>query len=189
MAFASERARGRVNLSLRDGRLLEARPGALSLVSFFNLAEILRRLSLAHMFESGISFETAGAALELADGRLDIRNLTIDGAASAFQFSGRRDLASGDIAGELVVTLPVANNLPWVAALAGGPAVAAGVFVVSKMFEKQVNRMSSAVYEVSGAIDAPEVSFRRLFDDRPAAMADDDSESASPPDLSPSADS
>ena len=70
------------------------------------------------------------------------------------------------IDGELVVTLPVANNLPWVAALAGGPAVAAGVFVVSKVFEKQVSRLSSAVYGVTGDIQSPEVEFRRLFDDQ-----------------------
>jgi hypothetical protein len=99
---------------------------------------------------------------------MTIADLEIDGAASAFVFNGTRALDSGEIDGELVVTLPVANNLPWVAALAGGPAVAAGVFVVSKVFEKQVNRMSSAVYQVSGGIDDPQVSFRRLFDVRPA---------------------
>ena len=92
--------------------------------------------------------------------------MQIDGAASAFAFSGVSDLERRRVDGELVVTLPVANNLPWVAALAAGIPVAAGVFVVSKVFEKQVNRMSSAVYGVSGDLQAPTVEFRRLFDDQ-----------------------
>lgn len=166
LAFAA--AQGSFDLVLKDGRFLETRPGALAMVSFLNFAEILRRLSLSHMFESGIPFDRARADLEFAAGVMTITDLEIDGAASAFAFNGTRALDTGEIDGELVVTLPVANNLPWVAALAGGPAVAAGVFVVSKVFEKQVNRMSSAVYQVSGGIDDPQVSFRRLFDDRPA---------------------
>ncbi|GAB5415851.1 MAG: AsmA2 domain-containing protein YhdP [Congregibacter sp.] len=178
---------GSVDISARNGRILEARPGALAMISFLNLAEILRGLSLAHMFDAGIPFMTASAEMYLHAGTLEIADLQIDGAASAFAFNGLSDLLAGSINGELVVTLPVANNLPWVAALAAGLPVAAGVFVVSKVFEKQVNRMSSAVYGVSGDIDAPKVEFRRLFDDQlkssapmaadaPAAMVEDPSE-------------
>lgn len=169
-------ADGSLRVSARDGRILEERPGPLALIGFLNFAEILRGLSLSHMFETGIPFDTADAELYLQGGKIRIDDLAIDGAAGAFVFQGVSDLARGEVDGELVVTLPVANNLPWVAALAGGPAVAAGVFVVSKMFEKQVNRMSSAVYAVSGSIDAPRVEFTRLFDDelssRPAARED-----------------
>ena len=171
--FDAVAAEGSLDLSARDGRILEERPGPLALIGFLNFAEILRGLSLSHMFESGIPFEKAHAALNLRDGRVEVADLAIDGAASAFIFQGMSDIRRGEVEGELVVTLPVANNLPWVAALAGGPAVAAGVFVVSKVFEKQVNRMSSAVYAVGGSIDAPRVEFLRLFDDelssRPAA--------------------
>jgi uncharacterized protein YhdP len=164
-AFDVAATRGSLNLSARRGRVLESRPGPLALIGFLNFAEILRGLSLSYVFESGIPYERADAELFLHGGTVEIADLQIDGAASAFAFSGVSNLELGEVDGELVVTLPVANNLPWVAALAGGLPVAAGVFVVSKVFEKQVNRMSSAVYEVSGAIDAPEVEFRRLFDD------------------------
>lgn len=164
--FAVTSAFGSINLEAKNGRLLESRPGALGLISLLNLAEILRALSMAHMFESGIPFLTASTELHLHEGMVEVTELRIDGAASAFAFNGITDLRSQRVNGELVVTLPVANNLPWVAALAGGLPIAAGVFVVSKVFEKQVNRMSSAVYGVSGDIGSPEVEFRRLFDDR-----------------------
>ncbi|EED33892.1 conserved hypothetical protein [gamma proteobacterium NOR5-3] len=177
-AFSVLAADGSIALAARNGRLLESGPGALSMISFLNFAEILRGLSLSHMFESGIPFVTASTQLYLQKGMLEVADLKIDGAASAFAFTGLSDLTLGNINGELLVTLPVANNLPWVAALAAGPAVAAGVFVVSKVFEKQVNRMSSAVYEVSGPIETPSVKFRRLFDDKltPTTEAPEDSE-------------
>ncbi len=171
--FEIAETRGMLRLDADRGRVLESRPGPLALIGFLNFAEILRGLSLSHMFESGIPFETADAEMYLHGGTVEIADLQIDGAASSFAFNGVSDLDRGEVNGELVVTLPVANNLPWVAALAGGLPVAAGVFVVSKVFEKQVNRMSSAVYEISGDIEAPEVEFRRIFDDTlsPSAAA------------------
>ena len=57
------------------------------------------------------------------------------------------------------------------AALAGGLPVAAGVFVVSKVFEKQVNRLSSGVYTIGGNWDEPTVTFDRIFDDAARAAA------------------
>jgi hypothetical protein len=83
---------------------------------------------------------------------------------SSFYFSGVSDVASQGLGGELVATLPVANNLPWIAALAASLPVAAGVFVVSQVFNKQVNRLSSAVYTIGGTWDEPEVEFDRIFD-------------------------
>jgi uncharacterized protein (TIGR02099 family) len=168
--FAIASAIGSIDLRARNGRVLEARPGALAMITILNFAEILRGLSLTHMFESGIPFDRASTELHLQDGNMEVADLQIDGAASAFAFTGQisnlSDLEKRQVNGELLVTLPVANNLPWVAALAAGPAVAAGVFVVSKVFEKQVNRMSSAVYQVSGGVQSPKLEFRRLFDDK-----------------------
>ena len=167
-AFALAKSKGSIALSATNGRVLEYKPGALSVISFLNLAEILRGLSLTHVFESGIPFQRASAGFQLNEHILSVTDLQIDGAASAFTFTGRSDLDRRSIDGELVVTLPVANNLPWIVALAAGLGLpeAAGVFVVSKVLEKQVNRMSSAVYGVSGRIESPDVEFRRLFDDR-----------------------
>jgi uncharacterized protein YhdP len=168
-SLALETLEGAIAVEARDGRLLEAKgsAGALKVLSLLNLAEILRGLSLSHMFESGIPFDRAASEFRFRRGTVDIPALTLRGAASAFEFSGVTRLAASEpaIEGELVVTLPVANNLPWVAALAGGLPVAAGVYVVSKVFEKQVKRMSSGVYEVSGPLGSPEVRLRRIFDD------------------------
>ena len=68
------------------------------------------------------------------------------------------------IDGELVVTLPLVENIPWVAALVGGIPVAAGAYLVSKVFEDQFLSLSSGVYSVKGNLGAPEVKFIRIFD-------------------------
>ena len=71
------------------------------------------------------------------------------------------------LAGELIVTLPVAENLPWIAGLAAGSAfipVAAGVYVASKVFESDVDRFSSGTYAISGTLNKPTIELNKVFD-------------------------
>jgi uncharacterized protein YhdP len=116
------------------------------------------------MFESGIPFESVRGEVLLDDGRLEVPGLEVRG-SSSFQFSAVSDIERQSLQGELVATLPVARNLPWIAALAANLPVAAGVFVASKVFDKQFNRLSSAVYSIDGTWNEPEVKFDRIFDD------------------------
>ncbi len=165
--FALADAEGLVGFDVGAGRFLKAPPaasGALRVVSILNLAEIVSRLSLSHMFESGIPFRSVTGEAALHAGTIEVATLDVQGSSSEFQFTGLSSVAEQNLDGELVVTLPVASNLPWVAALAAGLPVAAGVFVVSKVFEKQFNQLTSAVYSISGSWDDPQVDFSRIFD-------------------------
>ncbi|MCB1844195.1 MAG: hypothetical protein KDI09_14640, partial [Halioglobus sp.] len=165
--FSLAGAAGTLQLAFGDGSFPEApagASGALRVVSILNLVDIVQRLSLAHMFESGIPFDSLSAEVYLHAGTIEVSRAEVSG-GSSFQFSGVSDVAARSLAGELVATLPVAKNLPWVAALAASLPVAAGVFVVSKIFDKQMNRLSSGVYRIEGTWDDPQVSFDRIFDD------------------------
>ena len=169
-AFAMASSNGSLQVSLGRGRFLEASPGttgALKVVSILNLADIVQRLDLTQMFESGIPFHTVDGEILLQGGSIEVPQMEVKGSSSSFQFSGVSEVASRELRGELVATLPVASNLPWVAALAAGLPVAAGVFVVSKVFEKQVKSLSSAVYSIGGTWDDPKVKFQRIFDAGP----------------------
>ncbi|MFT5709963.1 MAG: hypothetical protein ACI8QT_000650 [Halioglobus sp.] len=168
LQFSLLQTQGTMAIALEEGRFLSAATGAsgaLRVLNILNLAEIIGRLSLTHMFESGIPFHSVDGEVFLDDGNIEVASLEVDGRTSSFQFSGVADAASETLEGQLAVTLPVANNLPWIVALTAGPAVAAGVFVVSKVFEKQVNRFSSGVYQVSGPWDDPKLDFIKIFDD------------------------
>jgi uncharacterized protein (TIGR02099 family) len=190
--FGFIRAQGTSYLNAENGRFLDAPQGAsgtLRVVSLLNFAGIVQRLSLTHMFESGIPFDSLRGEAHFHGGTVEVDPIEVKGASSGFRFSGLVELVEegatsviegselastgeqelgeengSQVSGELVVTLPVANNLPWVAALAAGLPVAAGVFVVSKVFEKQVNRASSGIYKVSGSLDNPDIAFDRIFD-------------------------
>ena len=64
---------------------------------------------------------------------------------------------------QLVATLPVTTNLPWLAGVAGGLPAALGVYVNSKLVEKQVDRLSSISYELEGSWDDIKVSVDKIF--------------------------
>jgi uncharacterized protein (TIGR02099 family) len=164
---------GEATLALRDGQLLTAggsAEGAIKLVGIFNVANLLRRLQLdfSDLFRDGIPFDRLDARLALREGRVELapKPLVIIGPSSRFRASGMIDFNSDQVEMSLTATLPLAGNLPWIAALAGGLPVAAGVFVASKVLGDQVDRFSSAVYSITGSWREPEVKLSQLFDPR-----------------------
>ncbi len=164
--FSVASGEGSMSLDIQSGSFLDApsgAQGALRVVSILNLADIVSRLSLSHMFESGIPFDSVEGEIYLHRGTVEVPLMEVTG-GSSFQFSGLSEIQTRSLSGELVATLPVASNLPWIAALAASIPVAAGVYVVSKLFDQQMSRLSSAVYSIGGTWDDPQVNFDRIFD-------------------------
>ena len=190
--FALAASTGALSVTVGEGRFLTASAGAsgtLRVVSILNLADIIQRLSLSQLFESGIPFDGMQGAVKFSDGVIEVPRLDVASAATGFRFSGSSDIPSRSLNGELVATLPVVNNLPWVAALTAGLPIAAGVFVVSKLFEKQVSQLSSAVYSISGSWDDPQIRLDRIFDTGNGAAASAVEAAVQPAELESSPDS
>ncbi len=172
--FSAATGEGAMLLDLQSGNFLNApsgAQGALRVVSILNLADIVSRLSLSHMFESGIPFDSVKGEIYLHRGTVEVPLMEVTG-GSSFQFSGLSEIQTRSLSGELVATLPVASNLPWIAALAASIPVAAGVYVVSKLFDQQMSRLSSAVYSIGGTWDDPQVNFDRIFDNTTVGAPD-----------------
>jgi uncharacterized protein (TIGR02099 family) len=170
--WALKVSEGAVSVKVKSGRFLAASDtasGTLKVVGIFNLANIARRMTLdfTDLYKSGISFDRIAGQLQFADGQLTIKDdIEIRSPSSTFKLRGAADLENELLNMEMIVTLPVANNLPWIVALAGGLPTAAGVFVVGKIFEDQFDRLSSAIYSVKGDWDNPELKFKRVFDQK-----------------------
>jgi uncharacterized protein YhdP len=84
-------------------------------------------------------------------------------------------LVTQEIDSDMIVTLPLSQNLPWYAAYSAivtGPLVGAGVWVAQKVFEKQIDQFSSAKYKVSGTVEEPVVEFVSIFNDTVRDMSD-----------------
>jgi len=158
---------GDMELEMETGSFVTANAeatGALRLLSLLNLSGLFRRANMNQLFDPGVTFDSAGGSFNFSQGDLRIPDFSIEGSGGYFSFSSDIDLVAETLDGELVVTLPLVENIPWVAALAGGLPVAAGTYLISKVFEDQVNQLSSGVYAVSGDLDNPEVAFERVFD-------------------------
>jgi uncharacterized protein (TIGR02099 family) len=182
---------GVATVNLHEGQFLKASgsaTGALKVVGVFNFANLLRRLQLdfSDLFKGGVSFDDIEGQLAMSNGVFRSHTpIEINSPSSHFRLTGQIDFASDLADMELVATLPIASNLPWMVALAGGLPAAAGVYVASKLFEQQVDHFSSAVYEIRGPWREPEVKFRRMFDDQlpkraPPAQATADERAAGP---------
>ena len=90
---------------------------------------------------------------------------------------GNVDINTKTLDNDMIVTLPVSRNLPWYAAysaIATGPLIGAGVWLAQKVFETQIDQMSSAKYKITGTVDAPVIEFVSIFSDSvretPASM-------------------
>jgi uncharacterized protein YhdP len=165
---------GSMDLTLESGSFTSATAetaGAMRLLSLMNLAGLFRRANMNQLFDPGVTFDRAEGHMEFDQGTLQIPDFSIEGSGGYFTFASDVDLLNETLDGELVVTLPLVDNIPWVAALAGGLPIAAGTYLVSKVFEKQMNQLSSGVYSVSGDLNDPEVVFRRVFDATATAPA------------------
>lgn len=181
MDFGVQSVSGIANLKFADGSFLPVSTdatGALRFISLFNLAGLVQRSNVNQLFDSGLTFDRANGEIGLDRGVLSVNGFSVRNSGGSLNLVGVLDTHRETIDGELSVTLPLVDNIPWVAALAGGLPVAAGAYLASKIFEDQVNRLSSGVYEVTGDIAQPSVRFVRVFDARANGSSQDSATSA-----------
>ncbi len=165
-------ARGQAKLELNNGSFLPVSAqatGPLRFISIFNLAGLVQRANVNQLFDPGLTFDKATGDLSLDGQRVVINKFAIRNGGGSLDLGGNFDIANEVIDAELTVTLPLVENIPWVAALAGGLPIAAGAYLASRVFEDQVTRLSSGVYSVTGPVNTPEVKFIRVFDARRSA--------------------
>lgn len=141
--------------------------GTLRIVSVLNLSNLLRRLRLdfTDIYKSGVSFDEIDGEFALRGGRLYLLDyLNIESPSSRFRIYGSTDLHAELLDMDLVATLPIGKNLPWIAAFMGGLPTAAVVYGVSKVFENQFDKFSSAVYRLEGKWSDPKLTLKKVFE-------------------------
>ncbi|MDX2349610.1 MAG: YhdP family protein [Porticoccus sp.] len=164
--------KGAMSLQLQKGRFYQAPKGAtkqmIRLVSLFNFDNWMRRLRLdfSDLFEEGMSYDEMQGGLIFDEGTLTFdAPIVVKLPSGRVRLEGVADLMSEDIDAHLVTTLPLGTNLPWIVALAGGLPAAAGVYITGKVFKKQVDKLSSISYRITGPWSDPEILVERVFSD------------------------
>ena len=181
--FDASKVMGDLTLELSSGSFLPVPSQAtdpLRFIGIFNLAGLVQRSNVNQLFDPGLTFDRARGDFSLNLGQVQINEFAIRNGGGSLTLGGSYLMVDDTIDAELAVTLPLVDNIPWVAALAGGLPIAAGAYLASKLFEDQMTRLSSGVYSVTGSVGAPEVKFVRVFDanvssERAAVLGQDQS--------------
>lgn len=171
--FALGRSSGTLQLDARNGTLQsgEGSADALRVFGLLNFNALTRRLRLdfSDLFGRGTSYDTLSGDLALTDGVMRTRSpLVMDGPGAKIQLDGQLDLPAGSIDMGMLVTLPVTNNLPLAAIIAGAPYIGGVLFLADKILGDRVARFASVKYRVSGDWQQPTVEFDRAFDNEAA---------------------
>lgn len=171
--FSALALSGDIDINIRDGRFRQ-RAGvansALRLISFINFDALVRRLRFSDdLVRAGLSYDEISGRINLSQGIVTIEDrLQIIGASSLFQIAGQIDLARQTIDGDLYITLPVSDNIPWLSGLAVlnnliNWQLAIGVFLVDQIFGDQVDDLTSAHYKLQGPWDGLEPELNQVF--------------------------
>ncbi len=171
------------DIRLREGKGLfvqaDSNVGALKLLGIFDFASLGKRFTLdfSDVVDKGFKFDKIKGSTRFKEGMVDVTEpIVIEGASSIFKVGGHVDLSDRSLDNDMIVTLPFNRNLPWYAAysaIAVGPLTGVGVFIAQKIFQNQIDAISSAKYKITGTIDEPNIEFVAIFDDSVRDAAED----------------
>jgi len=168
-AISKENLKGDFKVNLSDGSFYRSPRGAgvaLKAISLFNFANWLRRLQLdfSDVVGQKLAYNSLDGTLSFNQGVFSLDEpLKMRMPSGRMSMAGDFNLIDETVDAQLIATLPVATNLPWLVGLAGGLPAAVGVYITSKLVEKQVDRLSSISYTLSGPWDDIEVSVNEIF--------------------------
>ena len=139
----------------------------LQLFALFNFDTIARRLRLdfSDLNTEGLAYDTVRGRFMFDREHVRLPEdspLVVDTSSADLRLTGTLNMRAKTINSELLATLPVAGNLAVAAAFVAGLPAAAGVYVVGKLFKKQVDDIASVRYNVTGAWTNPAVEVARI---------------------------
>ena len=148
---------GSVKINIDDGQItvLERVPG--KIFGLFSLAKLPKRLLLdfSDVTKKGFSFKKVTADLQFNKGSAYTCNLVIKGTTADILIIGATDLI-GRTFNQLAIVQPaVSDLLPMGGAMLGGPAVAASVFIFTKLLRKPLKEAGVNYYSINGSWENP----------------------------------
>ena len=168
--FAVVNLGGEMSIQIENGRFkrdASAGEGVLRLMSVLNFDTLARRLrfDFSDLYKSGLAYDSIKGKMRFNLGALKFEEpLVVQTPSSGMQMAGTINLRNETLNTRLVATLPVAGNVTVYAVLAAGLPAAAGIYVMSKLFKKQVDQATSVSYSIKGSWDEPKMRFDRLFE-------------------------
>ena len=160
--FTLGTVRGNVDLRIRDGRLLRMEPGVGRIFGLLSLQALPRRLTLdfRDVVDKGFAFDRITGSFTIAQGQAYTEGLRMDSPVAHVEVNGRIGLVTQDYDQRATVTPHVTSALPWAAAaLSGGIGVGVGaaLYLVQKLFNNPLDRITRFQYTLTGSWHSPVV--------------------------------
>lgn len=163
---------GSAVLQFEQGGLSQVSAGTSVITKIIGLLDVsfwLRRLStgFSDLSSEGLGFDRLQGTIAFDNGQVQITDpVRMVGPGVTLAFSGRADIEKGTVDGDLIVTLPLSKNLPWMAAylaLFSNPLTGFLALLSQRIFRKGIDRLSSARYEVTGRLDDLRIKLDKVF--------------------------
>jgi uncharacterized protein (TIGR02099 family) len=165
--FATKLIRGKLDLNVGAGKMLEVEPGAAGRIfGLMSIAAIPRRLTLdfSDLFSKGFNFSSITGQFDFAAGIANTDNLIMNGDAAKIEVRGPVNLLKREYDQTVTVTPNVSSTLPVAGVVAGGPiglGVGAAILLVDKiaddLFGKEIVNLVSYNYSLTGPWAEPEL--------------------------------
>lgn len=151
-AFALERLNGEMDLSVIQGNILTADPGAGRMLGLLSLTELPRRLALdfRDVFDKGFSFDEATGTMQLENGKSYTDDVLLKSTAAEIRIVGTTDLVEQTFDYEFTVRPGVSKTLPVIGAIAGGPVGAAAGLALQALLRDALGEAAEAKYTIRG---------------------------------------
>ena len=161
-AFSLKKISGQVDLEMLNGRFVEIQPGSARLFGAFNFDTLVRRLRLdfSDLYQQGLAYDTIEGLLNFNDGTVVTQeNLLIRGPSSTIHVDGQINLVNETIAADVLVNLPLGQNVSVVAGILGAWPIAITTYVASRIFRDQLENFTTVLYRLDGPWDDPQAGF------------------------------
>ena len=157
--FSPAALTGALDVSIRDGQLVELEPGAGRVLGLLSVARLPQRLTLdfRDFFDKGFAFDRIEGKVKFADGLARSEGLVIEGPAAQIDITGNANMVSQQFDQTIEVRPRTGNLLTAVGAIAGGPVGAAVGAVANAVLKKPLSEVGAKSYRVTGPWDAPKV--------------------------------
>ena len=156
-AFALERLNGVMDISVTQGNILTADPGAGRMLGLLSLTELPRRLSMdfRDVFDEGFSFDEAKGTMRFENGTSHTDDMLLSSTAAKITIVGSTDLVAETFDYEFAVQPGVSKTLPVIGAIAGGPIGAAAGLALQALLRDALGEAAEARYTIRGTWEEP----------------------------------
>lgn len=156
--FDVSKINGQIQTVVKNGRISNFSPeteeklGFAKLLSILSLQTIPRRLKLdfSDWSKTGYSFDVYKGNFVINDGIMTTKDSYIDGPVAYASIKGDINLAKQSYDLNLHVAPHITASLPVVATIAGGPVAGIATWVISKIVNQGMEKISGYTYKISG---------------------------------------